>query len=191
MVLVGLRHAQSIFNVTKRSRPDCGLSAEGVRQAKLLKGVFAYVVCSPLVRTRRTLELSSITYGNIEYEELARERRDDICDFLPSEPGVKETHIDFATRMKKLDERLRSLERAHPQVLLVAHAYVLIALQRLRSGLRLPLDNDEAQAIGAEYGEDSTPNARLFNLPYGGSSTDYQTGRGDGANSECQSTILP
>lgn len=190
MVLVALRHAQSIFNVLKRSRPDCSLSAEGIRQAKLLQGEFCHVVCSPLRRAKQTLETSSITYKSIEYEELAREKKDDVCDFLPSEPNERETLLAFATRMHKLDARLQSLELAHTNVLLVAHAYVILALQRMRKGLSLPTDTEDLAHIASSYSDDHVPNAQFLVIPssrepsftrYHASSSNSGNGKGEGS----------
>lgn len=165
MVLVCIRHALSVFNVMGKSRPDCSLAAAGIAQAKRVVGQFGHVVCSPMLRAKQTLELSSIQYSSLEYDEDAREKRDDPCDFFPHEPAVRETHIQFANRMKRLNDKLASLEEWNSSVLLVAHAYVILAISRLREGKPLPADDVDAMAIAAEYHENCVPNARLIPMP--------------------------
>ena len=164
MVLVCVRNAQSIFNARGRSKPDCSLSAAGIKQAKILKGHFCHIVCSPMLRAQQTLKLSKITYSSYETDEDARERKDDICDFTAHEPTVRESHIAFAARMTRLNTKLSHLESVHEQVLLVCHAYVILALQRIRNGLSLPMDDDDARAIADEYTSTNIPNAQLIML---------------------------
>ena len=148
-----------------RSRPDCSLAAAGIAQAKRVVGEFNYVVCSPMLRTKQTLELSSIRYGTLEFDEDAREKRDDACDFFPHEPDVRETHIHFAGRMQRLNDKLSSLEEWNPRVLLVAHAYVVLAISRIREGKQLPMDEADAVALVSEYHHNCVPNARFIPMP--------------------------
>jgi len=164
MVLDVVRHAESVYNQIGKSGPDCPLSADGMLQARCLSGDYDCIVCSPMRRTRQTLELSSITYRELMYEDLARERRDDVCDFMHNEPQERETFIAFADRMRRLNCRLTALERSHGRVLLVAHAYVLLALLRIRSGKTLPLDFEEQASILKEYTSQVIPNAEIIHL---------------------------
>lgn len=165
MVLVCIRHALSVFNVMGRSRPNCSLAAAGIAQAKRVVGEFNHVVCSPMLRAKQTLELSSIRYDTLEFDEDAREKRDDACDFFPHEPTVRETYIEFSVRMKRLNDKLTSLEEWNPSVLLVAHAYVVLAISRIREGKPLPMDEEDAIALALEYHGNCVPNARLIPMP--------------------------
>jgi len=193
MVLTVVRHAESVYNQLGRSGPDCPLTAEGILQAKALTGYYDYTVCSPMRRTRDTLSLSKITSGEIQFEELARERRDDICDFLANEPNERETFIAFAARMKRLYGRLLALESQHGNVLLVAHAYVILAVHRLRLNKSLPLGNDDLQKMITEYTIQSVPNARLIKMPDPPSIglAGNSTARNDSSKCEAESDVMP
>jgi broad specificity phosphatase PhoE len=193
MVLVAVRHALSVFNVLKKSRPDCALSSEGMQQAKLLSGHFSHIVCSPLRRAKQTLELSGITYNSLEYNELARELRDDVCDFTASEPQVRESYIEFADRIVRLNQRLESVEASHPEVLLVAHAYVILAIARIRENKRLPMDEADGLEIATEYSTNCIPNARFIELPASEclASTNYRPRSDNCCNRQSEGTVVP
>lgn len=193
MVLVAVRHALSIFNVLKKSRPDCSLTSEGLKQAKSLRGSFAHVVCSPMRRTQQTLDLSGINYSSLEYNDLARERRDDICDFMLSEPQVRETHFGFADRMYRLDRMLASLEVTHPEVLLVSHAYVILALSRIRENKELPVNEAAYIEISSKYNENWIPNAQFIELPSfcDLTSADHHACTGNCDSSQSESSVMP
>ena len=165
MVLVCVQHGQSVFEALGRSKPNCSLSATGIKQAQLLRGHFCHVVCSPMLRAQQTLKLSRLTYSSYETDDDAREKRDNVCDFMSHEPALRESHIAFATRMQRLNVKLCSLESVHDQVLLVCHAYVILALQRIRNQQSLPIDDDDACAIAAEYTPTVVPHAQLILLP--------------------------
>jgi broad specificity phosphatase PhoE len=191
MVLICVRHAQSIFNALGRSKPDCCLSAAGIKQASTLKGHFCHIVCSPMLRTQQTLRLSQLTYSSYEADDDARERRDDICDFTAHEPTVRESHIAFAARIQRLNVKLSHLETVHEQVLLVSHAYVIIALQRIRNKQSLPMDDDDACKIAQEYTPASVPNAQLILLPSTPSVAHRYTSKCDGSSCQNKSAVLP
>ena len=148
-----------------RSRPDCSLAAAGIAQAKRIFGEFNYVVCSPMLRAKQTLQLSSIKYSTLEFDEDAREKRHDTCDFFPHEPAVRETYIEFTDRMQRLNDKLSSLEEWNSSVLLVAHAYVVLAISRIREGKPLPMDETDAVALASEYHDNCIPNARFIPMP--------------------------
>ncbi len=66
-----LRHAESMANVanTMGKEPinmyDAPLSDEGKQQASRVTGHYDVVLCSPMRRTRETLQNSSITYDKL------------------------------------------------------------------------------------------------------------------------------
>lgn len=184
MVLICVRNAQSMFDSLGRSRPDCSLSATGIKQSKLLMGHFCHIVCSPMVRAQQTLKLSRLAYSSHETDDDAREKRDRACDFTTHEPTLRETHIAFASRIQRFNAKLCLLESVHEQVLLVSHAYVILALQRIRNGQQLPMDDDDVRGIADEYTPKMIPNAQLILLPSTPSVAHRYTSKCDG--SSCQ-----
>ena len=191
MVLICVRHAQSVFNALGRSKPDCSLSAAGIKQARLLRGHFCHIVCSPMLRAQQTLELSKLTYSSCETDDDAREKRDNVCDFAAHEPTLRESHIAFATRMQRLNVKLCSLESVYEQVLLVSHAYVILALQRIRNEQSLPMDDDDVCKIAHEYTYKAIPNAQLILLPSTPSVAHRYTSKCDGSSCQNKSAVLP
>ena len=125
MKITFLRHCRSIFNELLYSDKDCDLSVKGVEQAKALQGDYDIVICSVMRRARRTLELSKIRSGSIEYTDLCREWRNDICDFLDheNEQNNRETPEELGIRIQKFCEWIKGkYERSGKRILVVTHA---------------------------------------------------------------------
>ncbi len=118
-----LRHAESEFNRDPTIKTfDCGLSMAGKAQASLLGGDYDLVICSPLARAKRTLQLSKIVSPRVEFLDLAREVRTDPCDFLSGEVLRLETQDELTARVKKLRAVLETKIECHKRVLLLSHA---------------------------------------------------------------------
>lgn len=70
-----IRHAQSMYNAYRVQTPDADLSEEGIEQAKAVNCdiEFDMVVCSPMLRCRKTLEHTGIKYKKLVIKQIARE----------------------------------------------------------------------------------------------------------------------
>ena len=142
-----LRHAQSRHNAYGEKKRDSDLSKHGVEQARSIEcdRAFDIVVCSPLRRCRKTLELSGIQYNELIIEPFAREQLSFKSDLLQGEKFTgKETKEDFVSRIKELRLRLHEVLKTTDSVLLVAHKYTIKYLTSLdsngeltRKGLKL------------------------------------------------------
>lgn len=117
-----LRHAESIFNANLTSEKDCDLTEKGVQQASELEDRYDIVICSIMKRTCKTLDHSKITYGQLIFTDLCREKRQDICDFLPHEDEtVKESEEELERRIKSFLYFLKSQVSPYQHVLVVSH----------------------------------------------------------------------
>ncbi|PAA47564.1 hypothetical protein BOX15_Mlig020676g4, partial [Macrostomum lignano] len=126
------RHAESRHNAFGDNSVDVDLSERGESQARALTGEFDLVLCSPMRRARRTLDLSGIRYQRLEIVPQMREWIFDLSDQMAGEPAeLRESLVDIERRCQMVRERLRSLlsvngagvEDAAPRsVLLVSHA---------------------------------------------------------------------
>ncbi len=122
-----VRHAESNFNASGETIDDMDtdLSSLGEEQATKLCGNFDLIICSPLRRTRRTLELSQIKYKELHFSSDAREFRQKNCDFMEGEERYDETEEQMMDRITKLKKRLISEAKKGQKVLLVGHYWTL------------------------------------------------------------------
>lgn len=117
-----LRHAESIFNANLTSEKDCDLTEKGIQQASQLEGVYDIVFCSTMKRTCKTLDHSNIKYGTLVFTDLCREKRVDICDYLPHEDEtIQETDEELERRIKSFLYFFKSQVSPHQNVLVVSH----------------------------------------------------------------------
>jgi broad specificity phosphatase PhoE len=122
MKITFLRHAQSLFNKYLTSEKDCDLSPEGKLQAADLIGSYDVIILSPLRRTHQTLLYSKIRGRRILITELCREKRSDICDFLPGEDETrKESVEELVVRIDSFRKFLRENCSPDESVLVIAH----------------------------------------------------------------------
>lgn len=162
MELYLVRHAQTDYNKTHRiqgSRIDSELNAEGIEQtlkvADRIKSIhFDFVLCSPLKRTRKTLELI-----------LERHSQESLIDVINLEEGIKERDwgsmsgqlwkdVDFenlpvdAESQEQVLQRVLGTLRAYYQqnssgkVLIVTHSGVIrVLLENLFPEVELKIPN--------------------------------------------------
>jgi broad specificity phosphatase PhoE len=117
-----LRHAESIFNRDLISEKDCDLTEKGRQQASQVEGDYDIVICSTMKRACQTLENSKLTYGRLLFTDLCREKRADICDFLPHEDETKkETEEELQERIRSFLYFLKSQVSPFQTVLVVSH----------------------------------------------------------------------
>lgn len=117
-----LRHAQSLFNKYLTSEKDCDLSPEGILQAERLEGSYDVIVLSPLRRTHQTLLYSNMTARRLLITELCREKRSDICDYLPGESeNQKESVEEVKARIELFKDYLRREIKESEKVLVISH----------------------------------------------------------------------
>lgn len=117
-----LRHAESIFNATGTSEKDCDLSEKGKQQASEIKDHYDLVICSTMKRACSTLDHSDLTYGHLIFTDLCREKKVDICDFLPHEDEtVLETEEELEKRIRSFLYFLKSQASKHQNILIISH----------------------------------------------------------------------
>lgn len=117
-----LRHAESIFNKYLVSEKDCELTEEGKLQASNVKGQYDVVICSTMKRTCQTLDYSDLRYGRLVFTDLCREKRQDICDFLPHEDETKkETDEELEKRIQSFLYFLKSQCCKYNTILVISH----------------------------------------------------------------------
>ena len=120
MKVTFLRHATSIFNELHTSEKDCDLSEAGKKQAADLSGEYDIVFCSIMKRAKQTLALSQIRYTKVNYTHVCREKKTDICDFLPNEDQTKtETEENVEHRIYLLKVMLNQYQGK--KILVVSH----------------------------------------------------------------------
>ncbi len=117
-----LRHAESIFNRDLTSEKDCELTEKGKEQATQIQDEYDIVICSVMKRAQQTLEYSKIRYGRVIYTLHCREKRQDICDYLPGEDETKkETEEELQQRIVVFLSFLKSIVSPLQSVLVVSH----------------------------------------------------------------------
>lgn len=117
-----LRHAQSLFNLYLTSEKDCDLSPYGKLQAAEVEGAYDVIILSCLRRTHQTLLYSKIRGRRLIITDLCREKRSDICDFLPGEDETKKESVEeLGNRIDCFKEFLRNQCRPEESVLVVSH----------------------------------------------------------------------
>jgi broad specificity phosphatase PhoE len=117
-----LRHAQSLFNLYLTSEKDCDLSPAGKLQAAELSGMYDVIVLSTLRRTHQTLLYSKIRGRRMLITELCREKKSDICDFLPGEDETwKESVEELVVRIGCFRKFLQENCSPDESVLVIAH----------------------------------------------------------------------
>lgn len=124
-----LRHAESIFNANFTSEKDCDLTQKGYEQASKVEGEYDIVICSIMRRTQLTLQNSKLKYGRVIYTDLCREKRSDICDFLPHEDEIDtESWDELEYRIKSFTYFLKSQVSPYQSVLVVSHGDFIHAI---------------------------------------------------------------
>jgi broad specificity phosphatase PhoE len=138
-----LRHAESIFNATGTSEKDCDLSEKGKQQASEIKNQYDLVICSTMKRACSTLDHSHLTYGRLIFTDLCREKKVDICDFLPDEDEtLLETNNKLNKRIRSFLYFLKSQASKHHNILIISHRDFIHAIGK---ELQPPPDNAELQ----------------------------------------------
>lgn len=131
MVVYLLRHCESIFNIDQTSDiKDCGLTEKGIQQAKLLKGYYDEIICSPMLRAKQTLEYSNIkSVKRTWYWDEIREVKKDMCDFKEGEEFVIENEDSILERVKTVKEHIKyylipknELKKPIGSLLIIGHA---------------------------------------------------------------------
>jgi broad specificity phosphatase PhoE len=138
-----LRHAESIFNAMGTSEKDCDLTEKGILQASEIKQHYDLVICSTMKRACSTLDHSHLTYGRLIFTDLCREKKVDICDFLPHEDEtVLETEEELDKRIRSFLYFLKSQASKHQNILIISHRDFIHAIGK---GKQPPPENAEFQ----------------------------------------------
>ena len=145
VVITLMRHAESEAAAQYKDMFDSSLSERGKMQAAEVSGHFDLVICSPLCRTKETVDHSKITYDKLMTVEEAREiKMNTKYNFLKGEEIIRESKEEFVKRMDKLEEMLLDLSKSYKEILVVCHAFVVRYLVK-RAMEELP--NDVAHAV--------------------------------------------
>ena len=140
-----LRHAESVFNATGTSEKDCDLTEKGKEQASEIQHYFDLVVCSTMKRTCSTLDHSQLTYGRLVFTDLCREKKIDICDFLPHEDEtIQETDSELEKRIRSFLYFLKSISSKHHNILVISHRDFIHTIGK---GALPPPQNTEIQSF--------------------------------------------
>ena len=116
-----LRHAESVFNANLTSEKDCELTEKGKQQASEVEGDYDLIICSIMKRTCLTLDHSKLNYGRLVFTDLCREKRVDVCDYLPHEEEIKETEEELQKRIQHFLYFLKSQASTYSNVLVISH----------------------------------------------------------------------
>ena len=125
-----LRHAESEFNVNRESKvKNCSITENGIEQCKKLKSdvKFDLVLCSTLKRTRQTLKYSNLDYDKVEYIELIREHKNNLCDFYEDEEENYEDDRELKMRVDRIKKMLKKYNDKYndKNILVVSHADII------------------------------------------------------------------
>jgi len=118
------RHAQSTWNAYGDISRDSSITESGREMAKLLKGNYDLVICSPLKRARQTLDATNIVYGNIMFSELCREIKDGNPVNLyngESTENDPETEEQIVQRIEDFKNYVKSLLPTYPNIAVITH----------------------------------------------------------------------
>ncbi len=139
-----MRHAESEAAAQYKDILDSSLSERGKQQASELTGHYDLVICTPLCRTRETVEHSNITYSKLIVLEEAREMKMRTkYNYLKGEHTIPESKEKFVKRMERLEEMLVDLSKSYKEILVVCHAFVIRYLVK-RNMEELPTDVADA-----------------------------------------------
>lgn len=122
MKITLIRHAESIFNATKEDIINCDITSTGAKQAKILTGHYDIVIISPLLRTKRTLEESKITYDKLITCHLVREFIQDRCDIIEGEIFKKETEKSILKRINQFNDYLNNRKFKKKNIAVICHS---------------------------------------------------------------------
>ncbi len=127
-----LRHAETDNNSSNGTidEPDADLNTKGEEQARQVTGHYDLVLCSPMRRARRTLQLSQITYKEMEIVEEAREMKCAKSDFKEDEDPefVLETPEDFSKAVRILKRRIEEVASTGKKILVSTHSFTIAYL---------------------------------------------------------------
>jgi len=123
-----LRHAESTHNASKGEveQVDADLSPLGEEQAREVKGEYDLVLCSPLRRTKRTVELSQLKYNEIKYLTDLREVRFTSAELMEGENyALPETTENASERVRRLKEQLKKELSSGRNILVATHSAIV------------------------------------------------------------------
>lgn len=118
-----IRHAESTFNSVGDRRRDCPLSDRGRRQASRINGVYDVILCSPLQRSRQTLEASNLKYREVIFTNLCREIIDrNPINSYPKEKARPESKRQIKSRINKFKSLIKDLAKSNSRIAVISHS---------------------------------------------------------------------
>ncbi len=137
-----LRHAESTHNAShgEVEEVDADLSPLGEQQAMQVTGEFDLVLCSPMRRAKKTVELSQLKYKEIKFLPDSREVRFTTADLMEGENyALPETIENASERVERLIEQLKKELTSGKSILVSTHSAII----RLITSGNLLLDGED------------------------------------------------
>lgn len=140
-MILFVRHAQSWSNAGHKHIFDSPLTNLGRTQAQNLKFDTNYIICSPMRRTKETLQHSNITINgeniftnldHIEINEYCREKKCGKSSWLllekPTNSPDRESDSDFLQRIRHFGQHLLDCLQFYNTITIITHGCVITSL---------------------------------------------------------------
>ncbi len=140
-----IRHGQATHNINyEPHRKDTLLTSDGIKQVQKLNGRYDLVICSPLKRTRQTLDHSKIIYNSLVFSSICREEKDGhpAC-YFDGEDIVIESKDELKKRCIAFKEYLMELKKTNNSICVISHHNFILAMTGVRT--------NNAEAINYKY----------------------------------------
>lgn len=118
-----VRHAESEYNSGQdKIKRNPNITELGIKQSKELKGTYDIIITSNLVRTKQTLQYSSLQYTLTVENNLCREYNDGTnCNYLDNEEIKKETITELNERIIKFKNYLQNISILYNKIMVISH----------------------------------------------------------------------
>jgi broad specificity phosphatase PhoE len=111
-----VRHSQTYYNMEETTDRNSGLTERGIVVSGTIKGNYDLVICSPMKRTRQTLDFSKVTFKKVIYTNVCRE------EVLGNDIITDNTQID------KFKRYLQLAFRQYDRIMVITHGSFLLKL---------------------------------------------------------------
>lgn len=117
-----IRHAESTYNTGEDCDGDVSITKNGIVDSSYLLGKYDLVICSSLKRAIETLQHSNITYDNVIYSDLCREK------YEAKDKGLNESNKDFDIRVSDFRDFLNKKRSEGIKIAVISHSHFLFSL---------------------------------------------------------------
>ncbi len=123
-----IRHAEALHNVQYTQQTNTSLTDKGIKQANNLSGNYDIVICSPLLRTRQTLDFSNIIYKDLIFLSSCREVLNGApCNYYNGEEIIIESRKNIMNRLSILKIYLEEKSKNN-NICVISHHDILYEL---------------------------------------------------------------